>query len=173
MVLDAYDLSTIQGSSPEATLAAEALLATRRPGPGEEGPALRFQPWNGGLGQEQLAWLAATLEEAEGAGEQVVLLTHLPVCPAATTHISLLWNYEEVLEELDRRRGTVLAVLAGHDHSGGVAERAGVWHLTLGSPLLVVGEEECWGEVEVWGEGLVWRGRGRGGPHHISIPFLS
>ena len=132
----------------------------------------RFAPINGAVGAEQLAWLDTTLAEAEVAREQVVVLTHVPVCPGACSDKNLLWNYEEVLEVLDRRESTVLAVLAGHDHNGGVAQRRGVWHLTMGSPLHAQGEEECWGEVEVWGDRVEWRAGGGGVPHHIIMPFL-
>ena len=67
--------------------AAAALLRAENPNPvldgpcdffeGLEGPSLRFVPFNGGLGDAQLAWLAATLEEAGDA--PVVVFSHLPV----------------------------------------------------------------------------------------------
>ena len=181
VVVDAYQVSTIQGVTEADTAAALAFLGEHNPNDitrfgtdwsrGLAGLGRRYMPYNGMVGEEQLAWLAGTLAAAAAAGEAVILLSHVPVCPAAADPLCLLWNYPEVLQVLDSHPGTVAMVLAGHDHEGGAAEREGVWHLTLPSPLLVGEGEECWGEVEVWGDRLEWRGRGGGMPEHIVIPL--
>jgi manganese-dependent ADP-ribose/CDP-alcohol diphosphatase len=106
VVLDSYHVSTIQGCTEADTEAAFAYLGQRNPNDitkfgtdwsrGLAGLARRFMPYNGLVGPEQLAWLEAVLAAAEQAGEKVVLLSHVPLCPAACDPLCLLWNYEEV-----------------------------------------------------------------------------
>ena len=89
----------------------------------------------------------------------------------ASDPLCLLWNYSSVLAVLDSQPGTVLAVMAGHDHEGGALERRGVWHLTLPSPLLAEEGGQCWGGLELWEDRIEWRGKGRNMPGHIVMPL--
>ena len=41
------------------------------------------KPWGGGVGPVQLAWLADELRAAEGAGERVLVASHMALCPMA------------------------------------------------------------------------------------------
>jgi manganese-dependent ADP-ribose/CDP-alcohol diphosphatase len=58
------------------------------------------------------------LQEADAAGQCVVVCGHLPVFPGTCPPACLLWNYEEVLSTLQRyaRAGVVVATMAGHTH---------------------------------------------------------
>ena len=64
----------------------------------------------------------------------------------------LSWDFSEALDVLDEFPGTVSAVFAGHDHSGGYAVRRGVHHVTLPSALSKDGTHAV---VEVHGDRLV------------------
>jgi len=105
--------------------------------------ARRFVPYNGQLGETQLAWLRAELDEAQRVRERVVVFTHVPLCPGAASSSCLVWDYPQALEVLaahasSRNAGEcgVVAVYAGHDHKGGYAvDGAGIHHVTLASPL--------------------------------------
>ncbi|CAK0797966.1 unnamed protein product [Prorocentrum cordatum] len=99
----------------------------------------RFVPYNGGLGDDQLAWLRQRLAACAEAGKNVILLSHIPILEASTTPKTVLWNAEQVLKLLRSWEGrSVVAVLAGHDHDGGYAvdPDSGVHHVTFMSPMI-------------------------------------
>ena len=58
--------------------------------------ARRFLPYNGAIGPAQLQWLRETVAAAAGAGERIIVLTHVPMAPGCSSADTLLWNYEEV-----------------------------------------------------------------------------
>jgi len=133
---------------------------------GLEGLQQRFVPMGGAVREEQLAWLRGEMLAAKAASERVIVLTHVPLLPAATVPEALLWNHDEVLDILRREgQGTVALVLAGHYHAGGygVDEETGTHHVTLPSPLHADLEDlrahcliEGWEDrLEISGAGLV------------------
>ena len=91
VVLDSYDNSTIESCKAEGTRRAVAYLREHNPNDvtsfgvdwsaGLDGLERRFMPYNGMMGEEQLAWLERSLEEAAGTGERVLVLGHVPLCP--------------------------------------------------------------------------------------------
>jgi manganese-dependent ADP-ribose/CDP-alcohol diphosphatase len=110
---------------------------------GLEGVNRRWVPFNGAVSPTQLAWLSGELDAALGAGERVVILTHVPIQPDSCGPSTLLWNYQEVKEVL-HAAGCVVAVLCGHDHDGGYArDSQGVHHCTFHSPLEVAPPRGC------------------------------
>lgn len=182
IVLDSYDLSTIEGSSPSMTQAALDYLSKHNPNDitrfggdwskGLTGYDKRFMPYNGGLGTDQLAWLDSCLAQCETTGDQCLILSHVPLCPDGCDPICLLWNYQTVLDLISSRPGTVLAVLAGHDHEGGYRLLEGVHHITFPSPLLSEGEEDlAFGVMEVFKDRLEFRGMGKKMVDHLVIPL--
>jgi hypothetical protein len=90
---------------------------------GVSGHDRRFVPFNGGFGQQQLAWLAKELSEAGASGTRVVLLSHAILHPSACGGTTMAWDFPQALEVVGKAceqwPGTVALVLAGHDHSGG------------------------------------------------------
>ena len=110
---------------------------------------LRYVPFNGGLGAEQLAWLGAELRSAVKRGDRIVLLSHVPLYAPASSPRTVIYDAEAALE-LVRTQGAghVVAVLAGHMHRGGYAkDESGVHHLTIPSPLNYA---DCYGHVDVY-----------------------
>ena len=57
--------------------------------------------WNGGIGEEQKAWLRGVLESAARDGEPAVVFCHFPVLEASSTAAHLLWNHEEIVSILE------------------------------------------------------------------------
>jgi len=125
--------------------AAEALLRRHNPNPvldgpcnffeGLEGPAMRFVPFNGGLGETQRAWLADALAAAKRRGDAVVVLSHLPLYHEAASWRNVAFDAPEALADI-HRAGNVVCVLAGHSHRGGFAvDGAGVSHCTVEATL--------------------------------------
>jgi len=181
IVLDSYDISTIEGSTEENTKAAFTFLSKHNPNDitkfggdwsaGLTGLDKRFMPYNGMVGAKQLSWLRETLTAAAAAGESAVLLSHAPLCPGGCDPICLLWNYQDVLDVI-RESDNVIAVFAGHDHEGGYKLQDGVHHLTFPSPLLCNGDELAFATVEIYQDCMVVRGEGMQLPKELEIKFV-
>ncbi|KAG8459289.1 hypothetical protein KFE25_014134 [Diacronema lutheri] len=111
-----------------------------------------FVPYNGALGTPQLQWLAAELRDAAALGQRVVVLAHTPLHPHACGGSTMPWDYEDALRVLrdEGGGGVVVAVFAGHDHTGGYAQDAGGFHhVTFQSPLNLGESGDCYGIVEL------------------------
>lgn len=75
--------------------------------------------------------------------------------------LCLAWNYDEVLQVLDRHP-CVGAVIAGHDHSGGYARSMhGVHHITLEGVIETPLDSVSFATVDIHDRGLMLRGFGR------------
>jgi manganese-dependent ADP-ribose/CDP-alcohol diphosphatase len=158
LVLDPYQLTMLTPADGEEREAARAILRAHNPNDMDRGDGWfegvasdkrHFIPVNGALGGEQLAWLRAQLAEALTADERVLVLSHIPLHPAASDGAGLPWDYEEALLAL-RACPAVVAVLAGHCHEGGYAcDDLGVHHLTLKSPLNLGERGSAFGLLEV------------------------
>lgn len=108
-------------------------------------PKMRFVPFNGGIGKQQLHWLEEVLFRASGAHDKVIIFSHIPISdnnmsglnkPSSCT---LLYNYKEVLNLISRintPHKTVVAVFSGHQHEGAYGVENEVHHVTFQSPLI-------------------------------------
>ena len=174
IVLDAFDISTI-GWSQDHPHYLTALSQLRENNPnditvddgtvdwsvGLEGLGLRWMPYNGGLGVEQLVWLQQELDLAHRGSERVIVLSHLPVYPGATYPSCLMFNYDEVLDLLHSHDAQVVAVFAGHDHKGGYCQDGqGVHHVVFKSPLEAPPPRGCHSLVEVYDAAMLIHGYG-------------
>ena len=92
--------------------------------------------WNGAIGEKQLAWFDNELREAAAAAQKVVVFCHIPFAPEATSARHLLWNWQQVLDVLDKHTH-VSACIYGHYHKGAYALRNNVHHITLNGVLEV------------------------------------
>lgn len=146
LIIDSFEISTCgkYKHTWQHQQAQETLLANNcniREGKhdysaGMVGPEKRFQPYNGDMSEAQFEWMEETLGRSRQEGERVVISSHMPICPAAAGYGVLMWSYERMLALLEEYKDTVVLFLAGHDHSGGSAfDPAGIYHLTLPSPL--------------------------------------
>ncbi|WP_375583504.1 sialate O-acetylesterase [Cyclobacterium xiamenense] len=94
----------------------------------ESSGANNAKPWNGGIGEEQLAWLVSKVSEAENSGKKVLVFCHYPLLPENGLH---LLNSREVLSKIGRSPALV-AWFSGHHHEGNYVQDAqGLHHLTL------------------------------------------
>ena len=131
--LDPQFTEICQRNNPNDILKASNFFA------GLSGDASRWCPFNGGIGQEQLAWLDSVLAAAEKDEERVLIASHVILHPMATPGHNchtLLWDYEAVLGILEKHRSVKL-VFCGHAHHEGYfhCERTGIHHISLPSPL--------------------------------------
>lgn len=172
LVLDSYDINCIDTKEKDETKEeAFEYLAKHNPNDvrsygvnwstGLEGFGRRFMPYNGALSNKQLEWMKTELEEAEKEGKLVVVCAHLPVAPGCVSSSALTWNYDEVLEILDRHEN-IIAYFSGHSHEGGYTMRKGVHHVGVPSPLNVTPEDGgvCHATISAHENGLMLRGKG-------------
>lgn len=117
IVVDGTEISLFANrpNSPNYLLAEETLATMIARGD------LNARPWNGGMGDEQFAWLEATLERARDAGERVILFGHFPAHPFGE---HAMWGAHRFAALLTRFPN-VLAYLNGHDHVGNYGELGG------------------------------------------------
>jgi 3',5'-cyclic AMP phosphodiesterase CpdA len=118
IMLDGNDVSLFAPPAGDARreLAAQRLKALKDRG------AENAQSWNGSLGDEQFAWLEATLRRAREAGERVIVMNHYPVFPA---NMHNMWDSERIVALLTGQPH-VVAFFNGHNHAGNYGEREGV-----------------------------------------------
>lgn len=83
--------------------------------------------WNGGIGAKQMEFLAAEIDQAEEAGQRVIVCCHFPVYPPAAYN---LWNDEAVVAVLEGHPA-VKAYFNGHNHAGHYAEKQGLHFVTF------------------------------------------
>ncbi len=127
--IDGYEVSTQWATSEAHAEQARALLRAKNKN--VEDPHgdwfvdlavedMKYVPYNGAVGAEQLEWVRQVLLRAKVAEEKVLLFSHMPLLPACCRPSGLLWNSDELLAILhaEEVRGVVLAVFAGHDHDG-------------------------------------------------------
>jgi manganese-dependent ADP-ribose/CDP-alcohol diphosphatase len=167
VVLDVYDVafnSHHESGEPSPQHAAAIdLLRAHNPNPcawgggagnffaGLQGTGIRnrWVPFNGAVGDGQVAWLKSTLADAGARGLSVLVFSHVLLHDGAArngsvsssrtggdVHKCLAWNFEEVRDVLAAAGGTVAAVFSGHLHDGAFGvDAAGIPHITLESPL--------------------------------------
>ncbi|MBM1107428.1 metallophosphoesterase [Aurantibacter crassamenti] len=87
-----------------------------------------LKDWNGGLSNDQLAWVENELELAKKNNEQVGFYCHFPAIAEEPTHNLL--NYEQLLSIIDKYDG-VKFYFNGHYHNGGYVKRNGVHYLNF------------------------------------------
>src|SRR5918992_4257349 len=123
VVLDTNDLSLYANpaGSPKYQLARAMLDELRSRG------AINAQTWNGGLSEEQLAWLDAVLAGARRRGEPALVMGHMPLYPA---NVHNVWNDAAVIEVLERS-GNVAAYFNGHNHSGNYGLLNGIHYVNF------------------------------------------
>lgn len=110
--------------------------------------------WNGGIGEDQLLWLKLELQEAQKAGDPVIIFCHYPIYPENNHN---LWDSGAILEILESR-SCVKAWISGHNHAGNYAEYSGVHHITLKG--MVEGESNPFALMSLYPDRLEIKGFG-------------
>lgn len=132
IVIDSYDI-TLNQRCPKSCLKykkAKEILETNNNNyasdekqlnspEGLVGTTRRYVAFNGALDETQLDWLRKTLQQSKENDEKVIILSHQPIHPKSTSPVTLIWNYDEVLNILRKYSCSVIASFAGHAHRGG------------------------------------------------------
>jgi hypothetical protein len=154
IILNGNEISTYahpEGSA-EVKAAAEKLAKMERNG------AVNARPWNGGISQQQLAWLESKLEAAQQEKQRVIISNHFPVYPEDSHN---LWNDREVVNLLTRFP-QVVAYFNGHNHAGNYGQKEHVHFLNFTGMVETEGQN-TFAAVEVYPDHLKVRGYGREG----------
>lgn len=149
--LDPYALQLCQAHNPNDITRGD--FARNLP----HGADARWVPFNGSMSKEQVAWLQDTLQSAHESGESTIILSHVVLHPGATCYgngLTLLWNYDDVLDIMRNSPSPPVAVICGHAHWSGYAfdEFVGTHHITLASPLECQPWENASAIVEVFAD---------------------
>lgn len=161
IVLDGNDLSTF--ANPEGSPRHEASQAMYEALVAED--AINAKTWNGGISEEQIAWMRERLDAAETAGEPVIVFGHYPMAPEDQHN---LWNYEAVTDLL-AGYDNVMAYLNGHNHSGAYAVEDGIHYVTV-EGMVETEAETAYAIVEVYDDRIVIDGIGRATDRDLPIP---
>ena len=152
VVIDGNEISLF--STPEGhprhTLAQQRLETLLAEG------AINAKEWNGGIGDEQFAWLEAVLERAEAADEKVVVMGHYPLYPENEHN---LWGAER-LTDLFARSGNVIAYLNGHNHVGNLGRAGSTWYVNF-KGMVDTQTENALAVVEIFADRIEIIGHGR------------
>ncbi len=151
IVVDGTEISLFANrpKSPNHALAEERLAAMTARGD------LNARPWNGGMSEEQYAWLEATLQRAQEAGERVILFGHFPVHPFGE---HAMWGHDR-FTALVTRFPNVQAYFNGHDHVGNYGELDGIHFVNFRG--MVEGEHDsAFARVDVYPDRIEIVGQG-------------
>lgn len=118
--------------------------------------AVNAQTWNGGMGDEQFAWLTAELDAADAANERVVIFGHYPVYPENEHN---MWDHGRFVDLVTRRK-SVAAFMNGHNHMGNYGEKGGK-HFINFKGMVETADTTAYAIVELFADRLVIKGYGR------------
>jgi predicted phosphodiesterase len=118
--------------------------------------AVNAQTWNGSLGDEQFAWLEATIKKAQAAGEKVIVMGHYPVYPVNEHN---MWDSERIVELLTGSPN-VVAYFNGHNHAGNFGELNGKYFVNF-KGMVDTPATSAYSIVEVHQDRIEIRGFGR------------
>lgn len=152
ILLDGNDVSLFAPpkDDPRREIAAKRLDALKAQG------AANAQTWNGSLGDDQFAWLEATIQKADEAGEKVIVLCHYPVYPANEHN---LWDADRIVDLVARSKN-VVAYFNGHNHAGNYGELDGK-HFVNFKGMVDTPDTTAFSIVEVYPDRIEILGHGR------------
>jgi predicted phosphodiesterase len=151
IVLDGNDVSLFANAkdSPKYRLAVERLDALKA------AKAPNAQTWNGGMSEEQFSWLKQTLDQADAAGERVVVFGHYPIFPENEHN---MWDYQRVVDLVSASKNFV-AYMNGHNHAGNYGTTGGKHFLNFRG-MVETPDKTAYAVVEVYPDRLEVKGYG-------------
>jgi manganese-dependent ADP-ribose/CDP-alcohol diphosphatase len=151
IVLDGTDVSPYRSSDTK-----QIELANREMAYYEKLGRPQAKPWNGSLGDIQIAWLEKQLTAADRNNLKVIVLCHFPVLPKLEYN---LWNDIEVVKVLERHP-SVKAFFNGHHHPGNYLEQDEIHYVTF-QGMVRSEDKTAFAVVELSDEVIIVSGEGR------------
>merc|ERR1712107_748397 len=97
---------------------------------------------------------------AAAAGQRVIVGSHIPIHPASSGSITLIWNYNEVIEVI-HRWPNVMATFCGHTHCDNYhCDTAGVHRRVFKGIIETEPGLDCHAVVDVHEDAIVVHGFG-------------
>eukprot|EP00878_Enallax_costatus_P024438 GHUV01026077.1.p1 GENE.GHUV01026077.1~~GHUV01026077.1.p1 ORF type:complete len:148 (+),score=24.68 GHUV01026077.1:202-645(+) len=127
------------------------------------------EPWNGGITEQQMAWLQRQLDAALQQHQHVIIACHHPLAPGSAPDQYLAWGNDAIMQELERHRSLVKLVLCGHYHPGGYVERNGVHYVVFEGILEAPPDSNAYGVVELWQDKISLQGFGVGTSRELTF----
>lgn len=171
IVLDGYDVSTIGASSPVHARMAEDIIMFNNPNfrktpvgnwlEGLDDSLKKYVPFNGAIGDDQKVWLREQLAGADEIAEKCIVFCHVSCYEQPGEPTCLLWNDADVIDIL-QRSSSVIAFIAGHDHTGGYTmDEYGIHHIVPPAPLECQEGEPAFGHVDMHADHMTlhWTGK--------------
>ena len=152
VILDTNDVSTYAHPAGTAGRAAATRELERLKALGVP----QAQPWNGGVGAAQLAWLDHTCASAQADRLRVIIFAHHPVAPVDNHRV---WNTDELLAVIDRHPN-VVAWFNGHNHAGAYELRHGVAFVTLRG-MVETADTTAYATLQLLPDRIIITGHGR------------
>lgn len=151
IVLDTCDLGVLEHAkgSPEWKIGKALLDKMQLEG------AINAYYWNGGLGEQQMAWLHSELLDAAAQDEGAIIFAHHPVFPPGVLNAL---NSNEIVDTLDSH-DNVIAFINGHNHGGAFGVRKGIPYITM--PGMLSGPHNAFGVAHLYRDKLEIKGYGR------------
>ncbi len=118
--------------------------------------AANAQTWNGGMSEDQFAYVKATLDDARRAGEKVFILGHYPVYPENEHN---MWDSERFLDLVTGYENFV-AYFCGHNHGGNFGELKGKYFVNL-KGMVETATTTAFSIVDVYPDRVELKGFGR------------
>jgi hypothetical protein len=171
--LDTYDISVIGASSVHLHEEAIALLTSNNPsvqvsnlsrGNWMEGTTSKndhFVPYNGSLGPDQFEWLRHELTTADLSNQKCIIFSHIPLTKECGPSCVAIFHHDE-LNSILRSSPSVVACIAGHDHTGWYLEDGvGIHHIIPPAPIECAMGEVSYGVIDIFEDGMTidWVGR--------------
>ncbi|KAL9970284.1 hypothetical protein ACROYT_G022635 [Oculina patagonica] len=165
--LDSYDIS-ILGAAKDSPRYKQGLDWLRKYNKNDDlhspdglrGLDRRFVKFNGAIGRAQLLWLQTTLSKAEEQGQKVVIFSHVPIYPKNVDPMTILWNYQDVLDVLWQFR-CVVACFHGHTHEYCYAmDKNGIHHYVFDAVIEAPLDSNAFATLHVKDDSIVIEGFG-------------
>lgn len=118
--------------------------------------AAQAKDYNAAIGPEQMKWIAAELDDAQAAGQRVIVFCHYPLIPAGDHHN--LWNSEEVVALFGKHKH-IAAYMNGHNHAGNYGKHGNCHYVNL-KGMVETEKESAWAVVKCFADRIEIEGHG-------------
>jgi hypothetical protein len=107
------------------------------------------------MSEEQFTWLKQTLDQAESAGERIIIFSHYPIYPANEHN---MWDDQRVVDLVSGYKNFV-AYMNGHNHAGNYGTTGGKHFVNL-KGMVETPAQTAYAVIEVYPDRLEVRGYG-------------
>lgn len=158
IILDGNAVSIFaQPKDDPATAVARKIQADAKP--------KRLKDYNGGLGENQRAWLEAELKSARDEKQRAIIFCHYPLLPLGSLS---LWDAEAVLEIVKRHADIIPAWFNGHHHDGNYTAAHGIHFLNFRGMVDTL--ENSYARLEITESMIKVTGYGREPSRELKLP---